>query len=43
MNHLAVSCIVEGDGEVAAVPVLLRRLGMWLTPDAFPDILWPPI
>jgi hypothetical protein len=39
---VAVSCIVEGDGEVAAVPVLLRRLGLWLTPAAFPAIL-PPI
>lgn len=25
--------IVEGDGEVAALPVLLRRVGAWLSPD----------
>lgn len=25
--------IVEGDGEVAAVPVLLRRLNQWLSPE----------
>jgi len=26
-----VASIVEGDGEVPALPVLLRRLGEWLT------------
>lgn len=31
---ISVVSIVEGDGEVAALPVLLRRLGEWLTPDA---------
>lgn len=25
--------IVEGEGEVAAVPILLRRLCAWLTPE----------
>jgi len=34
--------IVEGDGEVAAVPVLLRRLADWLTPAAYIEVL-PPI
>ena len=29
----AVVAIVEGDGEVAALPILLRRLGAWLSPD----------
>lgn len=29
---LTITTIVEGDGEVSAVPVLLRRLAMWLTP-----------
>lgn len=29
---ISVVSIVEGDGEVAALPVLLRRLGEWLTP-----------
>lgn len=28
-----VATIVEGDGEVQALPVLLRRLGQWLTPE----------
>jgi hypothetical protein len=27
-----VASIVEGDGEVAALPVLLRRIGGWLSP-----------
>lgn len=30
---ITVSAIVEGEGEVAALPVLLRRLHGWLTPD----------
>jgi len=30
---IKVSAIVEGEGEVAAVPVLLRRLHAWLTPE----------
>ena len=29
--------IVEGDGEVQAVPVLLRRLCQWLTPESSVD------
>ena len=29
----AVVAIVEGDGEVAALPILLRRLGEWLSPE----------
>ena len=29
----AVAAIVEGDGEVAALPVLLRRLNVWMTPN----------
>lgn len=37
-----VVAIVEGDGEVAALPVLLRRLGQWLTPDVHTQVL-PPI
>lgn len=31
---ITVVSIVEGDGEVAAFPVLLRRMGEWLTPQA---------
>lgn len=38
----AVASIVEGDGEVAALPVLLRRLGEWRTPDVVAHVL-PPI
>jgi hypothetical protein len=29
---ISIVSIVEGDGEVAALPVLLRRLGDWLSP-----------
>lgn len=36
-----VASIVEGDGEVSALPVLLRRLGEWLTPDVYPEIATP--
>lgn len=28
-----IASIVEGDGEVAAVPILLRRIGEWLSPE----------
>jgi len=34
--------IVEGDGEVAALPVLLRRLAEWQTPDLYVQVS-PPI
>lgn len=37
-----IATIVEGDGEVAALPVLLRRVGEWLSPAAYCNIL-PPI
>lgn len=37
-----VASIVEGDGEVAALPVLLRRLGEWRTPGVATHVL-PPI
>jgi hypothetical protein len=33
--------IVEGDGEVAALPVLLRRLAQWRSPDTYPDVPAP--
>ena len=36
-----VASIVEGDGEVAALPVLLRRLNEWLTPDRRAHVLTP--
>ncbi len=38
----AVASIVEGDGEVAALPILLRRLGTWLSPTSYVEPL-PPI
>jgi hypothetical protein len=37
-----VASIVEGDGEVAALPVLLLRLSLWKTPEAVTKML-PPI
>ena len=36
-----VATIVEGDGEVAALPVLLRRLNEWMTPDVYTQVLHP--
>ena len=33
-----VTAIVEGDGEVIALPVLLRRLNEWLTPEVYVDV-----
>ncbi|MCF7984653.1 MAG: DUF4276 family protein [Thiohalocapsa sp.] len=39
---MKVASIVEGDGEVAALPILLRRLGEWRTPESFVQPL-PPI
>jgi hypothetical protein len=39
---MKVATIVEGDGEVAAVPLLLRRVAEWRTPEVCPDVL-PPI
>ncbi len=39
---MKVAAIVEGNGEVAALPILLRRLGEWRTPGLSIRIL-PPI
>ena len=36
-----VTAIVEGDGEVIALPVLLRRLNQWLTPEVYVDVGYP--
>lgn len=36
-----VVAIVEGHGEVQALPVLLRRLGEWKTPDVYVDVPTP--
>lgn len=38
----SIASIVEGDGEVAALPILLRRLGEWRTPGIVANVL-PPI
>ncbi|WP_345944736.1 DUF4276 family protein [Variovorax sp. dw_954] len=38
---ITVASIVEGDGEVLALPVLLRRLQVWRTPEVQADILRP--
>lgn len=37
----AVASIVEGDGEVAALPVLLRRLSQWRSGTGHVDVLTP--
>ena len=37
-----IASIVEGDGEVAALPILLRRVGAWRSPDKSFNVL-PPI
>jgi hypothetical protein len=37
-----IASIVEGYGEVEALPILLRRLGEWRTPDHYTQVL-PPI
>lgn len=39
MKHIV--SIVEGDGEVDAFPVLLRRLAAWLTPELQLNIAYP--
>ena len=38
---MKVACIVEGDGEVVALPLVLRRLAEWRTPGHFPEVLTP--
>lgn len=38
---ISLSPIVEGDGEVAALPVLLRRIAEWRTPEVYVDVLAP--
>lgn len=39
---IRVASVVEGDGEVMALPVLLRRLAQWRTPSIDAQVL-PPI
>lgn len=38
---MKIACIVEGHGEVAALPVLLRRLAEWRNPGAPVEFLTP--
>ncbi|MDR8027239.1 DUF4276 family protein [Burkholderia cenocepacia] len=38
---LTVASIVEGHGEVVALPLLLRRIGEWRTPDVYVDVPTP--
>ena len=38
---MRVASIVEGDGEVAALPILLRRLGDWKTRDVYTEVVTP--
>lgn len=38
---MSITCIVEGDGEVAALPVLLRRIGQWLSPEQYFELPRP--
>lgn len=38
---MKVACVVEGDGEVAALPVLLRRLADWRSPGLYVDVQTP--
>jgi hypothetical protein len=39
---MRIACIVEGDGEVAALPILLRRMREWRSPQIDADVP-PPI
>lgn len=39
---MKIASIVEGDGEVIALPILLRRLAEWRTPERYPEVQ-PPI
>lgn len=38
---MKIACIVEGDGEVAALPVLLRRIAEWRAPGTYVDVQTP--
>lgn len=38
---MPIACIVEGHGEVSAVPELIRRIGTLQNPPAFPEISRP--
>lgn len=38
---MKIASIVEGHGEVASLPVLLRRLAAWREPRVYPQVLTP--
>lgn len=38
---MKIASIVEGDGEVIALPILLRRLAEWRTPEQYQDVPIP--
>lgn len=40
---MKIACIVEGQGEVKALPVLLKRLHTWKTSDLSYPIIEEPI
>lgn len=39
---MRIVAVVEGDGEVAALPILLRRIAQWRSPGHYPEVP-PPI
>lgn len=41
MSHVVISSVVEGQGEVAAVPVLLRRMAADMSPETWVEVLRP--
>lgn len=41
MTHVRIAAIVEGHGEVEAIPVLIRRISSEVDPALVPDILHP--
>ena len=38
---MKIASIVEGDGEVACIPLLLRRMAEWRAPQVYPDVQVP--
>ncbi|MGD9584127.1 MAG: DUF4276 family protein [Lysobacterales bacterium] len=38
---MKIACIVEGDGEVAALPILLRRMAEWRSPGEHVEVPTP--
>ena len=41
MTRVVVAPIVEGDGEVPSLPILIRRIGQVYCPEIFFDVLKP--